>query len=451
MSKPPTALSRWIAVLFIALMGLSVPDLALAQEEVDEEEQAAKHFANGRKLYSDGKYHEAISELLKAYNLRPAPPILLNIARTYEKLKEKKKALKFYKEFLLKARMTNPQRPMVEKVVKTLQKEVGGKTGAVTSSAGTDTPEVTPTTPTPGTPRRRRLAQLIHTPVDSAKCNTAVTLMAELPPNLTADNLVVHYRKGGEMRLRHAYMEQQGEAYVAQIPHIHVNGTSMQYWIEAIKAKGNLMKVVARAGSKGMPNIIVIDCKRGTTTRKPGDRDRDIIGGGTPGGSQRDVESPYRIWIWVGAGATAAFLGVGIAGAALAADRESAMEKTVFGEEGNTDNASCTAAPDVIGGKPKPSCGGGQLPPSRVFMGDVRTWEKEGKTFATVGQVFFALSIAAAAATGVMFFLDRKYVSDQRRKKLADTGKGKDSSTFRVMGAPWAAPTGAGLMGRIEF
>ena len=438
MSITTTAVPRWIAVLFIALVGLSSPTLVYAQEEeVDEEEQANKHFANGRKLYTEGKYHEAISELLKAYNLRPAPPILLNIGRTYEKLNDKKKALKFYKEFLLKARMTNAQRPLVEKVVKTLNKEVGGTTGAVTSSSGMDTPDAATTTDTDPGVKTPRIAQLIHTPVDSAKLNTAITLMAELPPNVEADSLVVRFRKRGERRFRSAFMEPQGEAFVTQIPPHHVTSTSMQYFIEALATKGNALKIVARAGAKGMPHIIVIEGGR-------------IIGPG-PGrgpedpnaitGPEVDVKSPYRTWIWVGAGATAAFLAVGLAGSFLAMDRANAMEMRATEQ-------SCPASKKIPGGKPTKSCEMMEVPPSRPFDGDVRDWESEGKTFSAMGQVFIALSITAAAATGVMWFMDRKYVKEQRRKKLANSD---NDSGIRVMGAPWASPTGGGIMGRIDF
>lgn len=438
MSISTTAVPRWIAVLFIALVGLSSPALVHAQEdEMDEEEQATKYFENGRKLHTAGKYPEAISELLKAYNLRPAPPILLYIGKTYEKIGDKKKALRFYKEYLLKARMTDAQRPLVEKVVKSLSKEVGGTTGAVTSSSGTDTPDAATTTDVEPGVKTPRIAQLIHTPVDSAKRNTAITLMAELPPNVDADSLVVRYRKRGERRFRSAFMEPQGEAFVTQIPPHHVSSTSMQYFIEALVSKGNAMKIVARAGAKGMPHIIVIEGGIRPGIRGP----RRVEDPNLITGPQVDVKSPYRTWIWVGAGATAAFLAVGLAGSFLAMDRANAMGKRATEQ-------SCPASRKIPGGGTAPSCADMEVPPSRSFDGDVRDWESEGKTFSAMGQVFIALSITAAAATGVMFFMDRKYVAEERRRKTASSGQ---DSGIRVMGAPWAGPHGGGIMGRIDF
>ena len=91
-----TPFVRFLGVLLIVgATGLGLPGVCWAQDEApapapetddadeeEEEDAAAKHFANGRRLYGAGKYAEAIEELLKAYKLRPAPPILLNIGLT---------------------------------------------------------------------------------------------------------------------------------------------------------------------------------------------------------------------------------------------------------------------------------------------------------------------------------------------------------------------------------
>ena len=442
-----TAAPKWIAVL-VAVAVLAVAGPAMAQEEVDEEEQASKHFADGRKLYNEGKYHEAISALLKAYELRPAPPILLNIARTYEKLKNKKSALKFYKEFLLKARMTDPNRPMVEKVVKTLQAEVGGKTGAVTSDQGTDTPDVAPSAPEPGIKvRKARLPQIIHTPVDGAKLNHSVTLMAELPPNVTADYVVVHYRKGGDRRFRHVTMELQGEAYMAQIPPYHVTSTSIQYFIDAVRTQGSVMKIVARSGAKGMPHIIVVEGASKLRRPKRGSGPEDPTGG-TPPSVTDDIKSPYRTWIWVSAGATVAFMGVAIAGTALAADRANAMEK-------RANDQSCKAGGfDRKLNKYVAGCTDYVSAPTRTFDGDVRDWEKEGKMFADMGVAFWVLTGVAAAATGGLYFMDRRWVKAERRRRaagLSPSMRPRQDSGVRFTGGPWAGATGAGFVGRVDF
>jgi hypothetical protein len=404
---------------------LAFPRVSRAQDEEpsaepsaeeEEDDQAAKHFANGRKLYSEAKYKEAIEELLKAYQLRPAPPILLNIARTYEKLDNKTEALKYYKEFLQKARLVDPNRPQVEAVVKKLEQEARVKTGAVTSSAGTDTPEASGTGEEPKVPGVRRCQQMIHTPVDSAKVGQPITIMVELPPRLEVDRVVLYIRLGGERRFRELPMELQGETYVARVPARFVTSTSLQYYVRAQKGTGR-GRLCAEAGTKTTPNIVVIEGGRAP------------IVGPVP---QIDVRSPYRAWIWVSGAATVAFLAAGITGAVMARDRESAIERWA-------DEKSCDAA-----------CQEGKATPKLTFDNKARDWESEGKTFATLGQVLIPIGVAAAAATGFLWYMDRKYVKEERARIEREGGPRGEPGPI-IFGAPWIGAGAGGLMGQMTF
>jgi len=405
------------SIILLAFPGASrAQDEPTADPSAEEEEddQAAKHFAAGRKLYSEAKYKEAIEELLKAYQLRPAPPILLNIARTYEKLENKTEALKYYKEFLQKARLVDPNRPQVEGVVKKLEQEVKVKTGAVTSAAGTDTPE---TGGGPGeepkAPVIRQCQQMIHTPVDSAKVNQPITIMVELPPRLDLNRVVLYIRRGGERRFRELPMELQGETYVARIPAQFVTSTSLQYYVRAQKGKGR-GRVCAEAGAKTAPHIVVIEGGRAP------------IVGPRP---EIDVKSPYRTWIWVSGAAAVAFLGAGITGAVMAGDRQSAVEKWA---KKSCDN--CTKPNEI----------------KFTFDDKARDWESEGKTFATLGQVFIPLGIAAAAAGGFLWYMDRKYIKEERARIEREGGPRGEPGPI-ILGAPWIGAGGGGLMGQISF
>jgi hypothetical protein len=396
--------------LLLLAIGLVPAPMAFAQDEgsaEDEEEQAAKHFAQGRKLYAEGKYKEAIEALLKAYDLRPAPPILLNIARTYEKLGDKKNALKFYKEFLLKARNVDPNRPQVEAVVKTLERQVSGKTGAVTSSDGTETPTAA-TTDDGSSSRPAGRAQLIHTPVDSVRVRTPITLVAEMPPGVVADRLVVYFRKGGETSFRELPMQPQGDAFVVQIPANFVTSTSLQYFLVAAHGPGRGV-IVAQAGTKVTPHIVVIE-------------------GGLPPGvdlSKMEIRSPWRTWAWVGTATTAAFVGLAVVGMTLAKDRASAVETAA--------QASCGALC---------SKGGATAVPTERFDLRARDWESQGQSFATVGYVFLGLGIAAAGATAYLWVQDQMYLKQERARRAL---------LVRFLGAPWVAAGGAGFAGRIDF
>lgn len=403
--------------LLVLLAVLAAPALSLAQDEgggdtsEDEEEQAAKHFAAGRKLYSEAKYKEAIEELLKAYNLRPAPPILLNIARTYEKLGDKQNALKFYKEFLQKARLVDPNRPQVEAVVKELEKGQKGKTGALTTASGTETPTATTTVDGGTVPVGKQ--QMIHTPVDTAKVRQPITIMAELPPGVVAERVLCHYRRSGEQRFQSIPMEAQGETYVGRIPGNAVVSTSLQYFLEAQKGG----KGVALAGSKTTPHIIVIE---GGHAFLPGKEDA--------------IRSPYWKWTWVGVGVTAAMLAGAVAFPVLAADRQNALE-TRAKDPVNNCNAACQAG----NGVPKlPFDGNGE---------QARTWESEGQAFAAAGKAFIVLGATAAAATGALFYLDRRWVKRERAKRAFSEERGGP----RFLAAPYAGPGGAGVLGRVDF
>jgi len=411
--------------LVLSMFVLAMPQVSLAQDEPspdaaaeeDEEDQAAKHFSKGRKLYGEGKYNKAIEELLKAYELRPAPPILLNIARTYEKLRKKKEALKYYKEFLQKARLVDPNRPQVEAVVKKLEREVKGTTGAVTSAAGTETPEAGPGEE--GTPMvRSRHQQLIHTPVDSAKVNQPITIMAKLPPRTEVDRVVLYIRRGGETRFHEIPMELQGETYVAKIPAMYVTSTSLQYFLQALKGTGK-GSVRAEAGTKTTPHIVVIEGGRAPNLGPV---------------EEIDITSPYRTWVWVSASASVAFIGGGVGFALLARDRESAIERWA-------DEKSC-----------QQPCQDGKVPPRLTFDNKARDWESEGQTFALLGKLFIGLGIASAGAFGALLYLDRKYVKEERARLGAGQPALSERSTRpRLMAAPWAGPTGAGLVGSINF
>jgi hypothetical protein len=405
---------RRLAILFVILAVLAAPGLALAQDEPagdgeDEEEQAAKHFAAGRKLYGEAKYKEAIEELLKAYNLRPAPPILLNIARTYEKLGDKQNALKFYKEFLQKARLVDPSRPQVEAVVKELEKGVKGKTGALTTATGTETPTATTTTDGGTVPVGKQ--QMIHTPVDSARVRQPITIMAELPPGVVADRVLCHFRRSGELRFQSIQMEPQGESYVGQIPGNAVISTSLQYYLEAIKGG----KSAALAGSKTTPNIIVIEGGHALV----------------PGGREETIRSPYWKWTWVGVGVTAAMLAGAVAFPILAADRQNAIETRATDPDRNCNQA----------------CQEGKGTPKIPFDVQARDWESEGQAFAAAGTAFIVLTAVAAGATGALFYLDRRWIKRERAKRAFT----EERSGLRFLAAPYAGPGGAGVLGRIDF
>jgi hypothetical protein len=397
--------------MLLVLVSLGCPQPALAQDsdEPDQDAAAQQHFNKGRELYGAGKYKEAIVELKKAFTLRPAPPILLNIGRTHEKLGDKKGALKSYRRFLLKARLVDPNRKLVKSMVVKLEKELGIK-------HRDDNSLVAPTAKRTGQ-RRKKVAelQLIHTPIDAAKVRNDITVQAELPPDLDVDGVFLLYRRGGESKFRKVAMKLQGEGYIAQVPGRHVTSTSLQYFLEARKKGAGKKGVLARAGSKKNPHIIVIE------------------GGRAPhlGPIKHvDIRSPYRTWFWVGVGTTVGMIGGTVAMWMLAADRSNAVENLA-----------------------KQSCGNGCPPnlPGRSFAErSARDYESQGKMFNVMGAVFLGLGVAAAAGSGVLYYFDREYVRKERAR-LEARGPPPRKAGVRLFAAPWLNAQGGGFTGRIEF
>lgn len=89
----------WFVPVFCLLV-LS-PTTATAQSgERSVQEQVEDHNQKGLAHYEKGEYPEAISEMLKAYQLIPEPALLYNVARIYHKMGEQGLAKDYYRKFV---------------------------------------------------------------------------------------------------------------------------------------------------------------------------------------------------------------------------------------------------------------------------------------------------------------------------------------------------------------
>jgi tetratricopeptide (TPR) repeat protein len=61
---------------------------------------AEPHYDQGKAYYKAGAYDLAIQEFLEGYKLDPRPGVLFNIARGYEELKDRPKAIEYYKKYV---------------------------------------------------------------------------------------------------------------------------------------------------------------------------------------------------------------------------------------------------------------------------------------------------------------------------------------------------------------
>ena len=62
--------------------------------------EAEAHYDQGKAYYRTGAYDLAIQEFLEGYRIDPRGGVLFNIARGYEELKDRGKAIEFYKKYL---------------------------------------------------------------------------------------------------------------------------------------------------------------------------------------------------------------------------------------------------------------------------------------------------------------------------------------------------------------
>lgn len=86
------------SVLALALVAaLAVPRTALARQSTEAKvKELVKH---GQEQYQAGDYPGAVESLLKAYELKPIPTLLFNIARAYDKANDAEHALTYYRRY----------------------------------------------------------------------------------------------------------------------------------------------------------------------------------------------------------------------------------------------------------------------------------------------------------------------------------------------------------------
>jgi hypothetical protein len=113
-----------MAATVVAVAWLAVGGAAPAHATDDPlAVEAKKHYEEGTKAFNLGEYPRAIAEFKAAYNAKPDPLLLYNIAQSFRLGSDAAQALFFYKSFL--RNMPNaPNRKEVEGRIRTLEKLV---------------------------------------------------------------------------------------------------------------------------------------------------------------------------------------------------------------------------------------------------------------------------------------------------------------------------------------
>ncbi len=113
-----------VALFLVAglAMALVLP-VGTARGDDSATEEARQHFQRGRQLFDVGRWDDAAGEFEKAYALRNDPVFLYNMAQSYRRKGDAKRALDLYKNYLIKA-PKSPQRAEVEERIEALQKQI---------------------------------------------------------------------------------------------------------------------------------------------------------------------------------------------------------------------------------------------------------------------------------------------------------------------------------------
>jgi hypothetical protein len=133
----------WLVCTFVLLGSLTAfPRCAFADDEATE--QARKHYQEGQKQFDLGLWDTAISEFAKAYEMRPDPSFLFNMAQAYRRGGNAKRAIDLYKNYLIKL-PKSPQRAEVEERIQNLQKQLDeGEREAKRKASAPAIPSLTP-------------------------------------------------------------------------------------------------------------------------------------------------------------------------------------------------------------------------------------------------------------------------------------------------------------------
>jgi hypothetical protein len=140
-------LRGWSVCALVVLGGLTAsPHRAFADDEATE--QARKHYQEGQKQFDLGQWDAAVGEFSKAYELRPDPSFLFNMAQAYRRGGNARRAIDLYKNYLIKL-PKSPQRADVEERIRNLQKQLDDEEREAKQKANAPLPLAPSLTPEP--------------------------------------------------------------------------------------------------------------------------------------------------------------------------------------------------------------------------------------------------------------------------------------------------------------
>jgi hypothetical protein len=232
---------------------LAPASIALAQAPTPQQiEQAKKAFGEGKQLFDQGKYAEAVEKFKLAYNLSKNPLLLYNIGFTMDQAGMADLALFYYRKFLAEAPQDAAQREAVVARSKELEKKFMGGGTTTAEPAPTDGPKEPVKIKPPGTYGE---SDFQHQVVEIAPPGKPLDVTAFVPED-SGFKVTLHFRTSGEGKFTSREMRWRYKELVGRIPPTKMIGDSVQYYIEVEDQKGEL---VTRSGKSTSPNLITIE------------------------------------------------------------------------------------------------------------------------------------------------------------------------------------------------
>jgi hypothetical protein len=144
-----------LVLLFVLLLGGAA---RAAGPSVDDEKQARNLYERAEKNFDVGKFVDALADYQSAYEAKPLPGFLFNIAQCYRNMGNFERARFFFRRYLtLDPRAPNRRR--VDELIAEMSKQLDAQAAAVAPTSGTAPPPVeappvvapltTPPSPTP--------------------------------------------------------------------------------------------------------------------------------------------------------------------------------------------------------------------------------------------------------------------------------------------------------------
>ena len=108
---------------FLIFVGAATVSPGYASADDEATVQARTHYLEAQKQFDLGQWDAAANEFSKAYELRPDPTFLYNMAQAYRRGGNVRRAIDLYKNYLIKAPRST-QRAEVEERIQALQRQL---------------------------------------------------------------------------------------------------------------------------------------------------------------------------------------------------------------------------------------------------------------------------------------------------------------------------------------